>query len=187
MRWKIDDSPPPCFSTWHRRRWVRTQWRVDPGNIHADNRLHFFKTFFFVFLTKTIWQTKFTLENVFGSAYFMNNRVIFLLVRLNNGITRLLAGFSASVGAFGAVMKTIFFFCFVLFFSSSSKKYIPGRFSNSRRAKSDKRRSEWVICIVIHQTRRRERSSYGRPAYLGFIHNGGSVSEPLILHHANGA
>ena len=131
MRWKIDDSPPPCFSTWHRRRWVRTQWRVDPGNIHADTRLHFFKTFFFVFLTKTIWQTKFTLENVFGSAYFMNNRVIFLLVRLNNGITRLLAGFSASVGAFGVVMKNIFFFVLFCFFHRRPKNISPVDFQTA--------------------------------------------------------
>lgn len=69
-------------------------------------------------------------RNVSGTAYFTNNRVIFLLVRLNNGIKRLLAGVSVSVGAFGAVMKTSFFF------SSSSKKCIPGRLSNSRRGKS---------------------------------------------------
>lgn len=48
----------------------------------------------------------------------------------------------------GAIMKTSF--------SSSSKKWkkkIPSRFSNSRSGESNKRKSKWIICIVIHQTR----------------------------------
>ena len=61
----------------------------------------------------------------------MNNRVIFLLVRLNNGITRLLAGFSASVGAFGAVMKTIFFFVLFCFFHRRPKNISPVDFQTA--------------------------------------------------------
>ena len=70
--------PTPCFSTWHRRRWVPTQRRVDPGNIHADNRrLEFF--IFFLFLTKTIWQTEFTLEMFLGARILPTTGLFFSL------------------------------------------------------------------------------------------------------------